>query len=200
MIIINNGLDWSTGLNRNQALFSITTMIVTSIAPLAMSFYFTIRFNLFRKKDFLLRFSSVIGDFNYRQKISSIFISIFCYRRLIMSLLIVFLPSYPYAQAQLMTLSCAVVIILYGYSNVYQTPKMRKLEFFNEATILLCCYHIFCFTDFVDDPTMRYKIGFSLIAFTTLNLSINVFIMLFETIKSLFRFFMVLRQKCRKRK
>ena len=175
-------------------------MIVISIAPLAMSVYFTIRFNLFRNKDFLLRFSSVIGDFNYRKKISSIFISIFCYRRLVMSLLIVFLPLYPYAQVQLMTLSCVFVIILYGYSNVYQMPKMRKLEFFNEATILICCYHVFCFTDFVDDPTIRYDIGFSLIAFTTLNLGINIFVMLLETFKSVKRFYKVLRHKCRKQK
>ena len=161
-------------------------MIVISIAPLAMSVYFTIRFNLFRNKDFLLRFSSVIGDFSYRKKISSIFISIFCYRRLVMSLLIVFLPLYPYAQVQLMTLSCVFVIIIYGYSNVYQISKNTKVEFFNETTILLCCYHMFCFTDFVDDPTVRYKIGISLIFFTSLNLVVNCSIMAFETLKNLY--------------
>jgi hypothetical protein len=104
-----------------------------------------------------------------------------------LSLLIVFLPSYPYSQIQLITLSCVLVVIILGYSNAYQTSKNTLLEFFNEATILLCCYHMFCFTDFVDDPTVRYKIGFSLIIFTGLNLGINIFVMLIETFKSLVR-------------
>jgi hypothetical protein len=84
------------------------------------------------------------------------FISIFCYRRLVLSLLIVFLPSYPYAQAQLVTQSCVFVVILFGYSNVYKKSKNTILEFFNEVSITLCCYHLFCFTDFVYDPAMRY--------------------------------------------
>jgi hypothetical protein len=110
-----------------------------------------------------------------------------------MCLLIVFCSSYPFLQVQLITQSCVFVVIFYGYSNVYLMFKNRILEFFNEATILLCCYHMFCYTDYVEDPIMRYKIGFSLILFTTLNLGINVMIMVVETLKSLFRLFKVLR-------
>ena len=76
-------------------------MIICGIAPLAMTVYFIIKFRQFRDKNFLRRFSSVIGDFNYRNKWSSMFFSIFCYRRLVMSLLIVFLPTYQYGQVQL---------------------------------------------------------------------------------------------------
>ena len=76
-------------------------MIVCGIAPLAMTVYFIFKISQFRNKQFLRRFSSVIGDFNYRNKWSSMFFSIFCYRRLVMSLLIVFLPTYPYGQVQL---------------------------------------------------------------------------------------------------
>jgi hypothetical protein len=102
LILMNKGLDWSTGLNKKQAFFAIITMIVCGIAPLAITVYFIIYFTQFRNKKFLQRFSSVIEELNYRNKWSSIFISIFCYRRLVLSLLIVFLPSYPYAQVQLM--------------------------------------------------------------------------------------------------
>lgn len=103
LILMKNGLDWSNELNIKQALFAITTMTICVIAPLGMTIFFTIRFNQFRDKKFLLRYSSVIGDYNFREKLSSFFISIFCYRRLVMSLLIVLLPSYPNAQVQLMT-------------------------------------------------------------------------------------------------
>ncbi len=73
-------------------------MIVCGIAPLAMTVYFIFKISQFRNKQFLRRFSSVIRDFNYRYKWSSMYISIFCYRRLFLSLLIVFLPTYPSAQ------------------------------------------------------------------------------------------------------
>jgi hypothetical protein len=156
LTVMNKGLYWNTILNIEEALFAIITMIVCGFAPLTITVYFIINFTQFRNQEFLKRFSSVIKDFNYRNKWSAMFISIFCYRRLVMTLIIVFLPSHPYAQIQLITLSCVLVVIIFGYSNVYKTSKNTLLEFFNEATILVCCYHMFCFTDFVEDPTIRY--------------------------------------------
>jgi hypothetical protein len=92
-----------------------------------------------------------------------------------------------------MTLSCVFVVITFGYSNVYLMFRNRVLEFFNEAIILVCCYHIFCFTDFVDDPIMRYKIGYSLIVLTIINLAVNIIVMLYETLKNLYRKYKILR-------
>jgi hypothetical protein len=76
--------------------------------------------------------------------------------------------------------------------------RNRVLEFFNEAIILLCCYHTFCFTDFVDDPIIRYNVGFSLIVLTSINVGVNIIVMMLETLKKLFRIFKVLRQKYEK--
>jgi hypothetical protein len=67
-------------------------------------------------------------------------------------LLIVFLQDYPFAQLQLMCFSCVVVIILLGSSNSFRLARDRRLEYFNEYTILCCVYHFFCFTDFVEIP------------------------------------------------
>ena len=114
------GLDWSNGINITQAIFAIVTMIICGVAPAGMTFFFTIKIQQFRDKVFLSRFGSIIGDLNFREKMSSVFISIFCYRRLIEVLLIVFVSSYPYAQVQLITLSCVLTVILFGYSNAYR--------------------------------------------------------------------------------
>ncbi len=75
--------------------------------------------------------------------------------------------------------------------------KSGRTKFFNEATILMSCYHMFCFTDFVDDPTMRYKIGLSLICFTSLNLLVNCSVMVVETFFKLYRFCKVYYHKYR---
>jgi hypothetical protein len=47
---------------------------------------------------------------------------------------------------------------------------------------MICCYHLFTFTEFVDDPEKRYQIGYSLIAFTALNISVNIFMMIVLTL------------------
>jgi hypothetical protein len=201
--LMNKGLNWITALNTKENVFVIIALSTCSFAPLIMTMFFIRHFTQFRDKKFLLRFSSVIGELNWRYKWSSMFIFIFCYRRLILSLLIVFLPTYPSAQVQLITLTNVFAIIIFTWSNVYQTSKKTILEFFNEAIILICCYHMFCFTDFVDNPTIRFNIGYSLITFTTLNLGINVFVMIIETFKNLFRKCKICKiccQKCHNRK
>ena len=57
-----------------------------------------------------------------------------------------------------------LVIIIYGYSDVHLLALDRRLEYFNDSSIILCVYHCFLFTDFVDDPIARYQIGYSFIA------------------------------------
>jgi hypothetical protein len=61
---LSKDLNWSTDLGIKQNLFAIVTIIVCAIAPIGMTFFFTKNFSQFRDKNFLLRFSSVIGEFN----------------------------------------------------------------------------------------------------------------------------------------
>ena len=68
-----------------------------------------------------------------------------------------------------------------NFSDVYREPKTRRIEQFNEWTIMLCAYHYFGFSDFVDDPEVRYYVGYSLILVTIVNLVVNITIMLLET-------------------
>lgn len=75
--------------------------------------------------------------------------------------------------------------IFFEYSNVYLIAKLRRIEYFNEATIMLCSYHTFLFTDFVDDPLDRYSIGYSLIASTGFNIAVNICMMMIDTGKNL---------------
>ncbi len=81
-----------------------------------------------------------------------------------------------------MTLSSVCVIIILGYTNVFFLPFDRKLEYFNEASILICINHLFLFTDFVSDPQTRYFIGYSMIASILLNFIVNAFLVLQDTI------------------
>lgn len=81
-----------------------------------------------------------------------------------------------------MTASSIVVIIMFGHSNVHHVPSHRRLEYFNEWSILVSLYHFVCFTPFVSDPVTKYNVGYSLIAVVSTNWLVNAFIMIKETI------------------
>jgi len=80
-----------------------------------------------------------------------------------------------------MTLSCIFVIILLGASQPMNFALDRRLEYFNETTILACVYHMFIFTEFADNPIARYLMGYSLIFFALINIVINIIIMIRAT-------------------
>jgi hypothetical protein len=98
-----------------------------------------------------------------------------------------------------MTISCLTVIIIFGYSQSMNEARDRRLEFFNEATIMCCVYHCIIFTpSYVDDPTVRYTMGYSMIFFTVFNILVNASVLLYVTISTTIRNFKIIRYKYRK--
>ena len=87
--------------------------------------------------------------------------------------------------------------MIYGYSDVHRLALDRRLEYWNESSIMLCVYHCFLFTDFVDDPIARYQIGYSFIATVLLNLAVNIIIMLLAIIEKICFTLKTLRKRYR---
>jgi hypothetical protein len=79
-----------------------------------------------------------------------------------------------------------LVIVYYITYKPFNNEFHNKLELFNEFTILAASYHLSILTSFVDDPYIQYNVGFSIIAFTLLNLLVNSFIMIVYDFKVLF--------------
>ncbi len=125
-----------------------------------------------------------MGELNFRNRFSPVFISLFCYRRLFQALLIVFVAQYPSLQVQSMTLQLIMVVMIFGHISAHRTRKNRLMEYFNECVLVLCVYHYFCFTAFVPDAEARFFIGYSLIAVTAFNIAVNVIVMQTVTVQS----------------
>jgi uracil DNA glycosylase len=77
------------------------------------------------------------------------------------------------------------MIIYLVYVRPFKQPSQNYIEIFNEINIMVAALHLFLFTDFVDSPETQYLIGWSLIAVMLLNILVNVFIMVAETLKDL---------------
>ena len=57
-----------------------------------------------------------------------------------------------------------------------------RMEIMNECTIVILCYLLFCFTDFVLDPLVRYRIGFAYIVVVLINISIHTVMLLWDSL------------------
>ena len=83
---------------------------------------------------------------------------------------------------------------------------MNILEIFNELCLILIGYHLFLFTEYVSDPTLKYNIGWSIITVTMLNIIVNIAIMLLSTMMSIiqallgFKIFRKIRDLFKKKK
>ena len=79
------------------------------------------------------------------------------------------------------------------YYKPFKDSNLNKLEIFNELCVLACSYHMLLFTDVINDGSIKYKIGFSMIAFGVLSISVNSLIMV---VKTLIQAKVVLRKLC----
>jgi len=67
-----------------------------------------------------------------------------------------------------------MVVISLGFTTIYKVNYTRRLDFINEAILLITGYHLFCFTDFVPKAATRYLVGDSLIYLIYITIAINL--------------------------
>ena len=58
----------------------------------------------------------------------------------------------------------------------FESLLMNGIEIFNEVCLFLISLHTPLFTNFVEDPEIRYNIGYSIIAITFTNLAVNMIV------------------------
>jgi hypothetical protein len=71
---------------------------------------------------------------------------------------------------------------------------------FNEISIIVVTYHLYLFTDFIESYELKYNIGWSLIAFISFNIFVNLAI---TAVQSYFSIKLTIKNalsKCRKRR
>lgn len=69
-----------------------------------------------------------------------------------------------------------IMITLVGYIPPFKSRLENLLELVNESFVLLVCYHLFTFTDFLVDTNTREYVGYSLFATVIICISINMWV------------------------
>ena len=74
------------------------------------------------------------------------------------------------------------MVIYVQWYKPYETNFANNMETFNEATILMLNYYLFCFTDFVPIATIRNDLGVYYIYTSFFNIAVHLLIMFYNSI------------------
>ena len=112
----------------------------------------------------------------------------FFIRRIIFVIPVILMPKFRSLHLLIYCLSCIIKIISLNYVHPFE-PSRNNLEIFNEICIMLMFYHLHCYNDFVPDPILRYKIGYSQLFFFGIFLLVHIYTLLKETYKNLVSYY-----------
>ena len=76
--------------------------------------------------------------------------------------------------------------------------KRTRIEIYNESYTILMSYLLLFFTDFMDDPDIKYYVGgYGFMALFGLNVASNILFIIVEMVKLLVKKFLIWRQRFR---
>lgn len=171
--LIQEGYKWTSFMHVILNLSQIFNTILTCLAPVVIYFYFRSQYEHFREQEFRARFGDSTDILNHRNNSASVYFLVFCFKRLMLVLLIVF-GSTTYLQVLGTIYTVQTCVIVQGWANPFRYRGYRYLEMFNDVTTLIWCYFLFTMTDFVPNPDTRYLVGHYLITLVSVNITVNL--------------------------
>ena len=108
----------------------------------------------------------------------------FYLKRLLIALSVVVVKWILVGQLYVFVLTSIFEIMIICLIKPMNTTHLNDIEVFNEVMTLIILYHIFCFTDFVTDPEMRFNLGYSCLFFNFVHLAVNMYFLITETIQT----------------
>lgn len=84
-----------------------------------------------------------------------------------------------------MTITGMITIVIIAVRKPFKEANWFELA--HEVVIVLISYHVFCFTEFVPDPQIRYYVGYSVILVTVTHLTVFYSVTIYGWIKAAIR-------------
>lgn len=86
-----------------------------------------------------------------------------------------------------MIFKTSLSMLYIGYYRPFLLPSQNNLELTNEFLTLLCTYSLIMFSQMVPDPAIRYLCGWQIIFLIVLTLTINLSLIIFQSIRDSIR-------------
>lgn len=74
----------------------------------------------------------------------------------------------------------SLYIVFYGGNKPHWDSRRVSLELFNEVMILVACYHLMCFSDFIIDADTQFSMGYSFVAVILVVVVVNVVVVVYK--------------------
>jgi len=71
-------------------------------------------------------------------------------------------------------------VILLGRVQPFKTKGRIRYEMFSEVVLMFSVYHLICFTPFVPDVEVRFKLGYSCIGVVSFHILVSLLLILRE--------------------
>lgn len=173
LLQLRAGYKWDSALMIALSLSSIAWLCIYVFGPIFLWKFFSKHVENFREKWFRRRFGDSTNILTHRRRKAALYFLIFCYRRLLIMITLVFVSSKCF-QIEFTILTIQFTMLLMGKARPFRYPSQRRLEYFNEVIMLLWCYHMFIFTDFVPSMHIRFQMGYVLIVIVSTCLIVNL--------------------------
>lgn len=144
-----------------------------------------------------MRIGSVYLELRVNSKAALLYNVLYMLRRLLFAVIATALEEHPVAQVGLLVFHCVLLLIYDVLVRPFEQPVLNRLEIFNELCILAAAYHLYAFTDNVDDPLVQEKVGWAIIGVTTFNIATNMLVMIYFTCRKMRLGFLKLRYQIR---
>lgn len=171
-------LSWSPF---GEVLMSLTTigfLILLLAFPFGYGTYIWKNFNRFNVIEFFEKHSEFYKELNMRHGPMVLLQPIwFLVRRLVLATIVVFLGQTAIWQIALMTLTVITQVIILGRVEPFVDKNKMYFEFFSETIVMLVMYTLICFTPFLPDLEMRFRLGYICIGIISVHLLVSLFIL-----------------------
>lgn len=112
------------------------------------------------------------------------YVPIFLFRRIIFFAIPTFLHDYPYGQLQTLLFMTNLYLTYYSGVRPHTSFNRYRLEFFNEAVIMLMNYHLIVYSRFNLNQWSKYIMGYNQIGLVIVCIVINIGLMLSNSYRS----------------
>ena len=152
-----HALDFSNLFEFCSSIFAIILMLVILVFPV---FTWKFLYKHHRKEDiteekFKEKYGSLTPDLQVHDKEALLFQVTFMLRRVSLTLLIVSLSRWNWAQIQLIIFLNSLMLIYQGWFRPYSLREYNNRELGNEILIQINSYFLFIYVDFMPDPETR---------------------------------------------
>jgi hypothetical protein len=122
-------------------------------------------------------------DYRTKTKAQALYNVFFLQRRLLTTLILVFVKHVPFFQVTLLLLFSTVNFIYTWVTRPLHSRKENAIELFNELTIMLCCHVSNLFLNLAIPLAFRGLLGWILMGIAGFNVLVNLSIIIYNTLK-----------------